>query len=131
MQNRVHVATDRDIICFTTHWKSGLISPRSASGDNMIRSELVAIIKDEHPDLSIAEANRAADAIFNSIVDTLANGGRVELRGFGAFSVKSRDARRGRNPRTGESVDVESKHAIGFKPGKGILHRMNPHLMKD
>jgi len=65
------------------------------------------------------------NCFFDTISDALARGDRVELRGFGAFSVRHREARRGRNPRTGESVDVESKNVPFFKMGKGMRERLN------
>ena len=64
-------------------------------------------------------------AIFNSITEQLSKGGRVELRGFGAFSTRQRDARVGRNPRTGESVSVNAKRVPYFKPGKEMRERLN------
>jgi integration host factor subunit beta len=68
---------------------------------------------------------RIVNAIFEEIIDAMAAGHRVELRGFGAFSVKKRDARIGRNPRTGESVSVEKKHVPFFKAGKLLRDRLN------
>ena len=91
----------------------------------MIRSELVQKIASENSDLRLEEVERIVDAFFDSIVDQLASGGRVELRGFGAFSVKARDARVGRNPRTGEAVQVEDKKVPFFKPGKEMRARLN------
>ena len=91
----------------------------------MIRSELVQKIASENSDLRLEEVERIIDTFFNSIVDQLASGGRVELRGFGAFSVKKRDARQGRNPRTGESVSVDEKHVPFFKTGKLLRERLN------
>ena len=64
-------------------------------------------------------------AFYDSIIDQLQGGGRVELRGFGAFSTRARDARRGRNPRTGEPVDVDAKRVPYFKPGKEMRARLN------
>ena len=75
----------------------------------MIRSELVQKLCDDHPDLTLKEVERVVSAFFDSIIEQLQNGGRVELRGFGAFSTRGRDARKGRNPRTGEPVDVSAK----------------------
>ena len=75
----------------------------------MIRSELVAKIAAENPHLTHADAESIVRTIFQSITDALAEGWRVELRGFGSFSVRRRDPRRGRNPRTGEDVEVEAK----------------------
>ena len=68
---------------------------------------------------------RIVNTIFNEITDAMARGNRVELRGFGAFSVKKRDARVGRNPRTGESVQVEEKSVPFFKTGKLLRDRLN------
>ena len=75
----------------------------------MIRSELIQIIADENPHLYQRDVERIVNTVFSEITEALAKGDRVELRGFGAFSVKLRDARMGRNPRTGEAVKVESK----------------------
>src|SRR3546814_8267401 len=84
----------------------------------MIRSELVQKIASENKDLRIEEVERIVDSFFDAIVDQLAAGGRVELRGFGAFSTRSRDSRTGRNPRTGDPVAVQAKNVPYFKPGK-------------
>lgn len=91
----------------------------------MIRSELVKKIEAENPELKTEEVERIIDLFFNQIIERLANGGRVELRGFGAFSTRERKPRKGRNPRTGESVDVPSKRVPYFKPGKEIRERLN------
>jgi integration host factor subunit beta len=91
----------------------------------MIRSELIQQVADENPHLSQRDVERIVNAIFESITDALSAGNRVELRGFGAFSVKQRDARVGRNPRTGESVQVEEKHVPFFKAGKLLRDRLN------
>lgn len=91
----------------------------------MIRSELVQKIASENSDLRIDEVEKIVDVFFDSIVDQLATGGRVELRGFGAFSTRSRESRTGRNPRTGDAVAVEAKHVPYFKPGKEMRERLN------
>lgn len=91
----------------------------------MIRSELVQKIADENPHLYHRDVERIVNTIFEEIIDAMARGNRVELRGFGAFSVKRRDARIGRNPRTGESVQVEEKHVPFFKTGKALRDRLN------
>ena len=91
----------------------------------MIRSELVAKIAEENPHLTQADAERVVRMIFDTITEKLAEGGRVELRGFGAFSIKQRDPRLGRNPRTGETVDVEAKAVPYFKTGKELRDRLN------
>lgn len=91
----------------------------------MIRSELVQKLADENPGLAMQEVERIVDLFFREIVDRLAAGGRVELRGFGAFTTRARDARTGRNPRTGESVKVNAKRVPYFKPGKEMRERLN------
>ncbi len=91
----------------------------------MIRSELIQKLADENPTLTLREVEMIVSAIFEEIIGALSQGDRVELRGFGAFSVKKRDARIGRNPRTGESVQVEEKHVPFFKAGKLLRDRLN------
>ena len=91
----------------------------------MIRSELVEKIAEANPHLYQRDVERIVSTVFNEIIEALADVDRVELRGFGAFSVKKRDARIGRNPRTGESVQVEEKHVPFFKTGKLLRDRLN------
>lgn len=91
----------------------------------MIRSELIQIITDQNPHLYQRDVERIVNTVFDEITNAMANGDRVELRGFGAFSVKRRDARVGRNPRTGASVHVEEKHVPFFKTGKLLRDRLN------
>jgi integration host factor subunit beta len=91
----------------------------------MIRSELIQKIAEENPHLYQRDVERIVNTIFEEIIDAMARGDRVELRGFGAFSVKKRDARTGRNPRTGESVEVEQKYVPFFKTGKLLRDRLN------
>jgi len=91
----------------------------------MIRSELIQKLADENPHLFHRDVELIVNTIFDEITDTMARGDRVELRGFGAFSVKKRDARIGRNPRTGESVSVSEKHVPFFKTGKLLRDRLN------
>ena len=91
----------------------------------MIRSELVQRIEREGDGLAGRDVERVVSVFFDSITDRLASGGRVELRGFGAFSTRARDARTGRNPRTGEAVDVTAKRVPYFKPGKEMRARLN------
>ena len=91
----------------------------------MIRSELVQRLCVDFPYLTQREIEGVVSALFDSITDQLAKGGRVELRGFGAFSTRQRDARVGRNPRTGASVDVDAKRVPYFKPGKEMRERLN------
>jgi len=91
----------------------------------LIRSELIQIIADENPHLYQRDVERIVNTVFDEIVEAMSRGDRVELRGFGAFSVKNRDARVGRNPRTGEAVDVEAKSVPFFKTGKLLRDRLN------
>lgn len=91
----------------------------------MIKSELVRKIADRNPHLYQRDVEKIVNAILDEITDALASGDRVELRGFGAFSVKQRDARLGRNPRTGANVDVNEKIVPFFKTGKEMRERLN------
>lgn len=91
----------------------------------MIKSELVQLIAAENPHLFVKDAEKVVSAIFDHITEALERGERVELRGFGAFSVKKRDARVGRNPRTGEPVEIEEKWTPFFKAGKEMRERLN------
>ncbi|WNO53069.1 integration host factor subunit beta [Stakelama saccharophila] len=91
----------------------------------MIRSELVQKLADENPELAPRDVERIVAIFFDQITQRLAESGRVELRGFGAFSTRSRDARTGRNPRTGEAVEVQAKRVPYFKPGKEMRERLN------
>ncbi|MEA1618587.1 integration host factor subunit beta [Erythrobacter sp. T5W1-R] len=91
----------------------------------MIRSELLHELHKDNPELHADEIEQVVDIFFDEIAQRLAEGGRVELRGFGAFSTREREARTGRNPRTGESVSVDAKRVPYFKAGKEIRERLN------
>jgi integration host factor subunit beta len=91
----------------------------------MIKSELIEKIAGENPHLFQRDVELIVNVIFDEIIDSLSRGERVELRGFGAFSVQGRPARAGRNPRTGEQVFVEEKYVPYFKTGKELRSRMN------
>jgi len=91
----------------------------------LIRSELVQMLIQDYPGLSVREVEKIVSVFFDEIVGRLQEDGRVELRGFGAFSTRARDARTGRNPRTGEAVDVNAKRVPYFKPGKEMRARLN------
>ena len=91
----------------------------------MIRSELVQNILDANPTLALRDVEAIVTTFFDAVTDRLASHGRVELRGFGAFSTRARDARTGRNPRTGETVSVGAKRVPYFKPGKEMRARLN------
>lgn len=91
----------------------------------MIKSELIQRIAQENPHLYQRDVERIINTIFNEIGSALARGDRVELRGFGAFSVKERPARTGRNPRTGAPVSVDAKRVPFFKTGKELREQLN------
>ena len=91
----------------------------------MIRSELLQSLGRDNPELRAEDIENIVDIFFDEIAERLAKGGRVELRGFGAFSTREREARKGRNPRTGESVAVPGKRVPYFKPGKEMRARLN------
>ncbi len=86
----------------------------------MTRQDLINRIAEKNPHLSNTDVERVVMTIFDEITQALADGNRVELRGFGAFSVKSREGYTGRNPRTGESVEVQPKYVPAFKVGKQL-----------
>jgi integration host factor subunit beta len=91
----------------------------------MIKSELIQRIAEKNPHLYHRDVERIINTVFDQIIKALRDGDRVELRGFGAFSVKSRESRLGRNPRTGDSVTVEAKRVPFFKTGKELRERLN------
>ena len=91
----------------------------------MTKSELIARLAATYPHLYLRDVERIVTTVFEEVAAALARGDRVELRGFGAFSVKERGARLGRNPRTGDSVDVSAKYVPYFKTGKQLRERLN------
>ncbi len=91
----------------------------------MIKSELVQAIAERNPHLYQRDVENIVNAILGEITEALARGDRVELRGFGAFSVKNRPPRTGRNPRTGAKVQVDEKWVPFFKTGKELRERLN------
>ncbi|MBI1308418.1 MAG: integration host factor subunit beta [Proteobacteria bacterium] len=91
----------------------------------MTKSELIQKLSASHPDLHANDLEKLVNTIFEEVTTTLVEGGRVELRGFGAFSVRERAARRGRNPRTGVAVSVPAKRVPFFKCGKELRLRVN------
>ena len=92
---------------------------------SLIKSKLIQNITDSNPHLFVRDVERIVNTIFNEITQSLADGRRVELRGFGAFSVHHRKQRIGRNPRTGESVNVDEKFIPRFKTGKELRLKLN------
>jgi integration host factor subunit beta len=99
--------------------------PASLGDISMTKSELILRIGELNPHLYHRDVERIVATIFEEIATALARGDRVELRGFGAFSVKHRDARTGRNPRTGDTVEVSRKVIPFFKTGKQLRERLN------
>jgi integration host factor subunit beta len=91
----------------------------------MIRSELIEQLSKEYPHLYHRDIERIVNTFYSTISEALAEGNRVELRGFGAFSLKKKEARVGRNPKSGEVVNVPEKVAIFYKAGKDLKSRMN------
>ena len=91
----------------------------------MTKSELIRQLSEQNPSLKFNEVERVVNTIFEEITNALANGSRIELRGFGAFSVKARSARTGRNPRTGVSVDVPEKFIPYFRTSRMLRARLN------
>ena len=92
----------------------------------MTKTELIKKLAEANPGLQHREVEAIVTLIFERMASALARGDRVELRGFGAFAVKRRDAHTGRNPRTGASVSVPDKHAPFFRTGKPLHDRLNP-----
>ncbi len=103
----------------------GFSYPGLSGPKKMIKSELIERIAERYPHLFVRDVEKIVNAILEEISGALERGDRVELRGFGAFSVKHRDPRDGRNPRTGEAVAVESKNVPFFKTGKDMRKRLN------
>lgn len=93
----------------------------------MTKSELILKLAEMNPHLYQRDVERIVQTIFDEIAEALSHGDRVELRGFGAFSVKKREARVGRNPRTGTTVAVSAKYVPYFKTGKDLRERLNQH----
>nr|WP_298797085.1 integration host factor subunit beta [uncultured Acetobacter sp.] len=91
----------------------------------MTKSELIASLMQKHPHLQLKDINLIVNTVFDSISSSLADNNRVELRGFGAFSIKEREPRIGRNPKTGAQVHVSKKHIPFFKTGKDLHARIN------
>lgn len=97
----------------------------------MTKSELIQKLAERNPHLFLRDVEKVVDTVFEEITKALARGDRVELRGFGAFSVKERDARTGRNPRTGDTVQVEAKRLPFFKTGKALREKLNGEESDD
>ncbi len=90
----------------------------------MTKSDLVERIA-EKLDITKKEAEAVVGVVFGSIIEAIERGEKVELRGFGCFKVKTKRARKGRNPRTGEEIDIPPKRVPYFKPGKDMKEAVN------
>lgn len=97
----------------------------------MTKSELIQRLAERNPHLYMRDVEKIVDTVFEEITKALTQGDRVELRGFGAFSVKERSARMGRNPRTGSSVFVEAKRLPFFKTGKALRDSLNGVMPRE
>lgn len=106
-------------------WHPYVSNVKNNNGDNMTRSELIQRLLAKNNDVSHQQAENVVGVILDEISQALAKGNRVELRGFGVFSVRKRRARIGRNPKTGASVDVAAKGVPFFKAGKQLRDRLN------
>ena len=91
----------------------------------MTKSESIERLVDQYDDLTQRDVELAVRLLLDRMIDHMAEGGRVEIRGFGSFSVHHRPARHGRNPKTGESVEIPPKYVSHFKPGKELRERVN------
>ena len=97
----------------------------------MTKSELIEKIAAQQPQLSVKDIELAVKALLDRMSDDLASGQRIEVRGFGSFSLHYRAPRTGRNPKSGDPVRLQGKHVPHFKPGKDLRERVNNSLTKD
>lgn len=91
----------------------------------MTKSELIALLADRFPQLALRDADYAVKTVLDAMTQSMANGQRIEIRGFGSFSLSRRASRIGRNPKSGEQVMVPAKYVPHFKPGKGLRERVD------
>jgi len=94
----------------------------------MTKSELIERLVDRHEELSVKDVELAVKAMLDQMTEALSQGDRIEIRGFGSFSLHYRAPRIGRNPKTGESVELDAKHVPHFKPGKELREQVNSSL---
>lgn len=111
-------------------WERGFVVEHDGNG-SMTKSELIERIAARQTQLSIKDVELAVKTILEDMSEMLANGGRIEIRGFGSFSLHFRAPRTGRNPKTGESVDLQGKYVPHFKPGKELRDRVNESLQEE
>ena len=105
-----------------------MVAPNSAEKKSMTRSELIELIASQQSQLSTKDVELAVKLMIEHMAETLSSGERIEIRGFGSFSLHYREPRQGRNPKTGDSVELEGKHVPHFKPGKELRERVNRSL---
>ena len=120
MEEPIEPPQHNQLLTVSSH--TGINAP---AGDFMTRSELIEGLAEDNPHLTMADVERIVAAFFDEMKSALARGERVELRGFGAFTVKHRKARAGRDPRTGKTVEVAQKAVPFFKAGKALRERIN------
>jgi integration host factor subunit beta len=96
--------------------------------ETMTKSELIERLIEQHPQLSVKDVELAVKTMLDHMTESLANGDRIEIRGFGSFSLHYRAPRIGRNPKTGESVSLDAKYVPHFKPGKEMRDQVNNSL---
>ena len=109
----------RSVFTFAVTYRRSLTKLRAAHrGNHVVRAQLIALLAAQHPELSTRESEIILNAFFEGITEHLVKGGRVEIRGFGSFSTRDRAAHTGRNPRSGELVEVDARRALHFTPGK-------------
>ncbi len=111
-------------------FERGFVVEHDSNG-SMTKSELIERIAARQPQLSIKDVELAVKTVLEDMSEMLANGGRIEIRGFGSFSLHFRAPRTGRNPKTGESVDLQGKYVPHFKPGKELRDRVNESLQEE
>ena len=94
----------------------------------MVKSELVHALNEKSPELQIRDVDLALNCMLKQMADALAQGQRIEIRGFGSFDLHHRPARIARNPKTGAAVDLPAKVVVHFKPGKEMRGRVDAAL---
>jgi len=95
------------------------------------RSELISRLRDKKPDLTVEEIDQAVREVLDFMANSLAQGKRIEIRGFGSFDLVSQKARIGRNPKTGEPVEIPPKYKVHFKPGKELKNRVQQEMLSE
>jgi integration host factor subunit beta len=121
VRSRQGILKARSVFTFAVTYRRSLTKLRAAHrGNHVVRAQLIALLAAQHPELSTRESEIILNAFFEGITEHLVKGGRVEIRGFGSFSTRDRAAHTGRNPRSGELVEVDARRALHFTPGKEL-----------